>query len=156
MIYIIIAIAVFVLDFVTKLIAVNNLMPLKSVSIINNLLDFTYVENRGIAFGLFGGGRLIFIIVSVIIIALILWILFSTQKEKRTLPLKLGSALVISGAVGNLVERVFKGYVVDFIDVNIFNFPVFNIADIAVCVGAAFLVFYFVFQDKKTEDSADE
>ncbi len=159
MLYIITAAIVLVADILTKIVAVKNLAPVYSVEVIKNILNFTYVENKGIAFGMFSGGRFVFIAVTVIILILILLIIFKTPKEKRSAFLKLGGALVVSGAIGNLVDRVLYGYVVDFIEVKFIDFPVFNVADIAVCIGAGLLLIHYLFIDGKNnvrEENADE
>lgn len=156
MTYIIIGIIVWLIDIITKISAVKVLMPMRSVDIIKNILSFTYVENRGIAFGMFAGKRVLFIIISVIVLAAVVFVVVKTPKQSRSTFLKLGSALVISGAVGNLTDRIIKGFVVDFIEVKFIDFPVFNIADIAVCVGAAMLIIHFLFFDIKNVGSAED
>ena len=156
MTYIIIGIIVWLIDIITKISAVKVLMPIRSVDIIKNILSFTYVENRGIAFGMFAGRRVFFILVSVIILAVVVFVVVKTHRQSRSAFLKLGGALVIRGAVGNLTDRIIKGFVVDFIEVRFIDFPVFNIADIAVCVGAAMLIIHFLFFDGKNVSSAEE
>ena len=100
--------------------------------------------------------RVLFIIISVIVLAAVVFVVVKTPKQSRSTFLKLGSALVISGAVGNLTDRIIKGFVVDFIEVKFIDFPVFNIADIAVCVGAAMLIIHFLFFDIKNVGSAED
>ena len=159
MLYIITAAIVLVADILTKIFAVKNLAPVYSIEVIKNLLSFTYVENKGIAFGMFSGGRFVFIAVTLVILFLVLTIIFKPPKEKRSVFLKSGGALVVSGAIGNLVDRILYGYVVDFIEVKFIDFPVFNVADIAVCVGAGILLIHYLFIDGKNnvrEENADE
>lgn len=159
MLYIIVAAILLVADILTKILAVEKLAPIYSVEVIKNILSFTYVENKGIAFGMFSGGRFIFIAITLIILILILLIIKKTPNENRSAFLKLGGAFVISGAIGNLIDRIVYGYVVDFIEVKFIDFPVFNVADIAVCVGAGFLLIHYLFVDGKNnarEESADE
>ena len=101
---------------------------------------------------MFSGGRVVFIAVSLIVMAVLLIIVFKTPKDTRTVWLKGGASLVIAGAIGNLIERIVKGYVVDFFDFRLINFPVFNVADIAVCVGVVMLLIHFLFaEDSKSE-----
>ena len=156
MIYIIIAAAVLAADIFTKILAENALKSVVTIPIIKNIFHLTYVENRGIAFGLFSGGRIVFVIVSVIVLAILSYVVFKTEKPVRTVWLKGGSALIFGGAIGNMVERIAKGYVVDFLDFRIIDFPVFNIADIAVCVGAAMLIIHFLFAEAKSIDKTEE
>lgn len=152
MIYTIIAAVLIVADYITKLWAERVLTKISSIPLIENVFHLTYVENRGIAFGMFSGGRVVFIAVSIIVMAVLLIIVFKTPKDTRTVWLKGGTSLVIAGAIGNLIERLVKGYVVDFFDFRLINFPVFNVADIAVCVGVVMLLIHFLF----AEDSESE
>lgn len=144
MFYVVLAALLLAADIITKIIAETKLSVIGTVPIINEIFHLTYVENRGMAFGLFSGGRIGFIIVTVAVMAVLAVLIFKTAKNHRTVWLKAGSACVLSGAVGNLIERVGKGYVVDFLDFRVIDFPVFNIADIAVCVGAVMLVIHFL------------
>ena len=104
-------------------------------NIINGVLNFTYCENRGIAFGIGQGGAKIFAIITIlIIIVALIYVMLKFNKLKRlTL---FGIALVISGGIGNLIDRLFRGYVIDYIDFSeIVDFPIFNFADICIVVG---------------------
>lgn len=143
MFYVFLAVAVFAADIITKIAAAECLKKIGTIPIINEIFHLTYVENRGMAFGLFKGGRIGFIIATVLIMAVLIVLFVKTEKCNRTAWLKGGTALVLSGAVGNLAERITKGFVIDFLDFRIINFPVFNIADIAVCIGAAMLIIHF-------------
>ncbi len=152
MIYYIIALGFIAIDILTKISAENSLKAIETIPIIQDIFHLTYVENRGIAFGMFSGGRVYFVIISLIILALLAVVLLKTPKESRTVWLKMATAFIYGGAIGNMVERIFKGYVVDFLDFRIIDFPVFNVADIAVCVGAAMLIIHFLIaEDKKGE-----
>lgn len=143
--YILLAAAVLIADIVTKYWAVGALKGTIGIPVIEDFFHLTYVENSGVAFGMLENKRIIFITLSVII--LIVLGVYYFKSENKTVWLKLGCALICSGSVGNLIERITKGYVVDFLDVRIVNFPVFNVADIAVCVGAFALVVHFLFYD---------
>lgn len=152
MIYYIIAFGFIAIDIWTKFLAENALKAIGTVPIINDILHLTYVENRGIAFGMFSGGRIYFVVISLIILALLSAVVLKTPKTSRTVWLKTATAFIYGGAIGNMIERIFKGYVVDFIDFRIIDFPVFNVADIAVCTGAAMLIIHFLIaEDKKGE-----
>ena len=154
MIYIIIAILVFIGDIISKYIAEQNLIYVRTIPLIENVFHLTYVENRGMAFGMFSGGRVLFIIVSVVVLVLLIMLFKKTEISARTVWQKAGTALIFSGALGNLVERISKGYVVDFLDFTLIDFPVFNIADIAVCVGAGMLVIHFLLAERKDGKNA--
>ncbi len=152
--YIILSVLVLALDMLTKRLAVFFLEGGGSVPILQGILHFTYVENTGVAFGMLQDRRIIFITVSLAVLVVLGLYFYKTKRRDRFL--KFGTALVFSGAVGNLIERVFNGYVVDFIDFRLINFPVFNVADIAVCVGAVLLLLHFLFdmsdEEKKSAD----
>lgn len=104
-------------------------------NIINGVLNFTYCENRGIAFGIGQGGAKIFALITLLmIIVALIYIAFKFNKLKGLTVF--GIALVISGGIGNLIDRLFRGYVIDYIDFSeIVDFPVFNFADICIVVG---------------------
>ncbi len=152
MIYYIIVISLIAIDILTKTLAENVLKAVGTIPIIKDIFHLTYVENRGIAFGMFSGGRIYFVIISLIILLLLAVVIFKTPKESRTVWLKAATASIYGGAIGNMIERIFKGYVVDFLDFRIIDFPVFNVADIAVCVGALMLIIHFLITDKAEEE----
>ncbi|MBQ4557356.1 MAG: signal peptidase II [Clostridia bacterium] len=113
-----------------------------SVSIIKGFLNFTYVENDGMSFGLLGDHRWVFMSLSTIgILAMTCYLVYLNLKGNDKL-LSFALALVIGGGIGNMFDRVVLGYVVDFIDVCCFDFWVwtFNVADSAICIGAGFIV----------------
>lgn len=130
------------IDQFTKLLAIKYLMPVGSVDIINNFFKLTYVENRGAAFGIMQGAKWVFVIIAVIILIFAIRYYIKLCKEKKNRLMRVSLLLVVSGAIGNVIDRVFRGYVVDLLDFNVFgyDFPVFNFADICVCVGAAIMI----------------
>lgn len=156
MIYYIAGIIVLLADIFTKRIAVAALSGGTSIPIIKNVFHLTYVENRGIAFGAFSGGRTFFIIVSIIMIAVLFIYLYKTPRAKRTVLQKSSLALVIGGAVGNLIDRIRLGYVIDFFDFRLIDFPVFNVADIAVCIGVGMLMIHLIFFDDNSKDDKSD
>lgn len=142
-----IALGVIAVDQLSKLLILNFLYE-EQVDLIPGILRFTYVENRGMAFGLLADHRWVFMLLSVIGIALIgvyLWF-----YVKGTLG-RVGLALVIGGGIGNMIDRVAYGFVVDFIDFCAFDFWVwvFNIADSAVCIGAGLFMLYIILDTVK-------
>ncbi len=154
MAYLILGALILGVDILTKFWARGGLMKVSSIPLWEKVFHFTYVENRGIAFGMFGGGRIFFILFTLIVLGLLLW--FYRKSEPKTGWLKAGTCLVVSGALGNLIDRIFRGFVVDFLDFRLIDFPVFNIADIAVCVGAVLLVIYCFISEEKREDESVE
>ena len=128
-----------VADQLTKLLITNTLGPGEGWPLLAPLLSFTYVQNTGAAFGLFKGQQFTFIFVSIGVISWILGIV-CTMAGALPLPVTWGLGLVFGGAVGNLIDRLRVGYVIDFIDLHVW--PVFNIADAAITVGVALLILY--------------
>lgn len=147
MIYSVLCFLGILLDFFTKKAAVKFLKDGSDIILLDGIFKLSYVENRGAAFGILADKRYVFIVLTVIIVAfLIVWLL----KQKNThFLIKLGASFVISGAIGNFIDRVFLGYVVDFLDFYLINFPVFNVADCFVCVGAFLIVIYYLFFEKE-------
>lgn len=136
----IVVIAVLILDQLSKILALKYLVPVRDIPIINNIFHLTYVENRGAAFGIFQNQKLFFIITTFIVLGFI-W--FYTHHNRLNKVMIFGLSLVAGGAIGNLIDRVRLGFVVDYFHVAAINFPVFNIADSAVVVGGI-LVSYFI------------
>ncbi|MBQ3115370.1 MAG: signal peptidase II [Clostridia bacterium] len=133
-------------DLVTKRLATLYLQN-TSFPVIKNVLHLTYVENTGAAFGMYKGGRWFFIITTVLILCGIVFMLIKYKPQQKLV--KVSSALVMAGAVGNLIDRIYNGFVVDFIDFRVINYPVFNIADCCVVVGAVLFAVWVIFFEKK-------
>lgn len=108
----------------------------KDITIIPNFLNLTYTENTGAAFGI-GTNNIILIFSIIMVMALIYYI--KAKKIDNQIPYM----LIISGAIGNMIDRIFRGFVIDYIDVNLFNFPNFNIADICIVIGFLLLLIIF-------------
>ena len=137
----IIAIGV-LLDQITKWLSVKFLTKVVTVPIIKNVIHLTYVENRGAAFGMFQNQRWIFMITStVMIIGLSLYLYLGFAENKLY---EISIAMIVSGGIGNMIDRIALKYVIDFIDFRLINFAVFNGADSFVCVGAGLLILALV------------
>lgn len=141
--------AIVAFDQLTKYLAKSALYPDKSVDFIKGFVEFRYVENTGVAFSLFSGGRWIFIVLTAVVAVCILAYMFTKAQKNLWLFWSLG--VIVSGAVGNLIDRIFLGYVIDFINPTFVDFAVFNIADCAVTLGTVSLVVYLVFDIFKKE-----
>ena len=117
------------------------------IVIINDALEITYCENKGIAFGIGDGLTLLISIVTAIIMGLILVLIYKNYNkiEKKLL---IGAALLISGGLGNFLDRIFRRHVVDFIYFKLINFPVFNFADICIVVGVIIIGIGFILADR--------
>jgi len=110
----------------------------QSIPLINNFLHLTYIQNTGAGFGILKGSNTILIFISLIIIGAILYYFNKITKEKS---INLPIALILGGAIGNLIDRIFLGHVIDFMDLRIW--PAFNVADSAITIGAIWLIIYF-------------
>jgi signal peptidase II len=124
------------------------------VEVIHGFFNLVHVRNTGGAFGIFGGekgglGSLLFVLVSLIAIGSILFLFVRLREDEKTLSLSL--SLVLSGAIGNLIDRLRLGEVVDFLDFYLFSYhwPAFNIADSAICLGIGLMALELLIKDKK-------
>jgi signal peptidase II len=127
---------VFFLDRLAKSMVKQNFQLGQSNPIIENVFHLTYITNTGSAFGLFKGINLFFILFSIIVIVIILYFIKRIKENEKALQLAVG--LLLGGTIGNLMDRIFHGSVIDFIDFRIW--PVFNIADSAVTISIILLI----------------
>lgn len=130
-----------IFDQIIKYLVINNLSLGSSLSIIDNFFYVTYIRNTGIAFGLFQNKNIFMIIIISIIIILLL--IFYKKEKNKHLTLNISIVLIISGAIGNLIDRIVRGYIVDYI--NFTFWPAFNLADSFVVIGSILLGFYVIF-----------
>ena len=147
MLYEIIILLLIGLDQISKIWAINHLKSVGSIPIIENIFHLTYVENRGAAFGMLENNQAIFIIVALIAS---IYGLYYLHTKKVNLVCKTGIMLIISGAIGNAIDRLRLGFVVDYFDFRIIWEYVFNIADIFVVVGTILLCIYIIFYEEKS------
>lgn len=154
MIETIVIILLVALDQIVKYIVRTGLDLYEKVQFIPGFIGFTYIRNNGAAFSMLTGARWFFVVLTVVVVAGMLWVLYA---RKVTHPLgRWTLVLVIAGAVGNLIDRAIFGYVVDMIETQFMNFPVFNVADIFITVGGILLCIYFGFlHDKVTPKKND-
>lgn len=156
--YILAVLLMIAADQLVKYWAFTSLQAQHTIPLIENVFHLTYVENRGAAFSLFAqfDSRWIFVALAVIITVAIFAVL-----RKHYIQTTLGRwslVLVAAGALGNAIDRVIHGFVVDMFDFRLIHFPVFNVADIFICIGGALFVIYFMFQhkdDKETDKQSD-
>ena len=146
MIYALIIVVLLGIDQISKLLALKNLQDVSTIPIINNIFHLTYVENRGAAFGMLQNNQIIFVVIA--LIASIFGIYYLCTKKIHIVG-KIGIMLLISGALGNLIDRMRLGFVVDFLDFRIVWQYVFNIADVFVVVGTILLCIFILFFDNK-------
>lgn len=147
MLYFIFSAIIIVADFLAKRWAAEVLQRIETIPIIEDVFHLTYVGNEGMAFGMLQGQRYFFIAVTVVVLALVVGFMLKTRNKNRVL--KTGLSFALGGAAGNLIDRIWLGYVVDMFDFRLINFPVFNVADVFVCIGAFLVALYFIFYDGK-------
>ncbi|GCL66839.1 signal peptidase II [Veillonella tobetsuensis] len=135
-----IAIIWLVLDQVSKYYVMNHFAIGESVSVIQNVFHLTYIINRGAAFGMLTNQRWFFLVVAFILI--IVYAIYHKKVNRGPISLRIGSALLISGAIGNGIDRYVLHGVVDFFDFRIW--PIFNVADIGICVGVACIIYHLL------------
>jgi len=138
----------------TKYVVLQRVPLYRRVEVIQGFFNLTHVRNAGGAFGIFGGEKggisgLLFVVVSLLAIGIILFLFLKVKEEEKHIALSL--SLVLSGAIGNLLDRVRYGEVVDFLDFHIssYHWPAFNIADTAICMGIGLMALELLFKDRK-------
>ncbi len=151
---------VIIVDQLTKWWAANVLqhMPAGRIPLIDGVLSFTYATNDGMAFGLLGNHRWIFLLLTTAVLAVIVSFFFATRKKNRHPFLDVSLSLVLAGGAANMIDRtffsteaLFSGSVVDFIYFELIDFPIFNVADISVCVGMALFVIYMLIVESRID-----
>lgn len=142
---------VFILDQVSKIFIVRNLPLSSSLNIIPGFFNLTHIHNRGAIFGFLSqsGSQLVHYLLmfaSLVALSLVVYYFFKTPPEEKIL--KISLSLILAGAMGNLIDRIFRGYVIDFLDfyVKKWHWPSFNVADASVSIGAVFLIFILFFK----------
>lgn len=144
------------IDQLVKAWAIAELKDLHTIPILQDVFHFTYIENRGAAFSLFAKFDSQWIFVA---LAAIITIAIFISLYKQIFQTKMGQwsvILIAAGAIGNAIDRVIYGFVVDLFDFRLINFPVFNIADIFICIGGVLFVIYVMFQHKDAETQIED
>lgn len=144
LLYSLIALFVIFADQLTKWLAVTFLKGEKSFPLIPGILHFTYLENPGAAFGSLQDHRWVFLLFSTAALIVMLWVLYGKRQILRHVTGGIALALLIGGGVGNMIDRLLLGYVVDFIELRFVRFAIFNLADSCVTVGAVLLMIYIL------------
>lgn len=139
------------IDQISKLLVVNLLTKTDSITIIKNFFYLTYINNDGAAFSILVGKRIFLILIAVLVIVMLIRYIKKNNIQNK---LELVSiSLIIGGSLGNLMDRVIRGYVIDFLDFKIFNynFPIFNLADTFIVIG----VFLLLLKEIRKENNLD-
>lgn len=143
--------ALIIFDQWTKALAVANLMDQEPFVLIDGVFQLHYLENRGAAFGMMQGKQSFFIIMSLAACLIIGWLYFKLPWKKRFHPLRGSLLFIAAGAVGNLIDRILLGYVIDFFYFELIDFPIFNVADIYVTCATVLLAVLILFVYKEEE-----
>ena len=133
------ALIIILIDQITKFLIKTNFQLNQTLLVINNIFHLTYIHNFGAGFGILQQQKFILIFVSIIVVGFIFYYLDKIKEKERLLQLLIG--FILGGTVGNLIDRIIYGYVIDFLDFRIW--PVFNFADSFVTIGVIGLVIYF-------------
>ena len=142
-----IIVGVIFLDQITKWLTVINLDLGESFPLIENVFHFTYVQNRGAAFGILKDQRWVFLIISTVAIVAMFIMLWKSRKDSKLLCIAI--SMIIGGGIVNMIDRCLLGYVIDFLDFTLINFAVFNVADSFVCIGVGLFILELIFEMKK-------
>ena len=148
---ILISILVLIVDIITKQLIVNFMIEHQSISIIKNFFSITYAKNTGVAFSFLEGKVPLIIMMTSIIIFIILKYIKSTNPSKIE---RICYGLVLGGAIGNLLDRIIYGYVIDFLDFNIFgySYPIFNLADTFIVIGIFILIIFSLIESRNKNE----
>ena len=147
------SVCLLLLDQWTKYLACIHLKDRIQVSVIEDVFCLQYLENRGAAFGILQGQKVFFVLITLVFLFLVFWIYHCLPADRRFYPVYVTMMLLLSGAVGNFIDRIFRNYVVDFFYFSLINFPVFNVADIFVVIsfiGIAVSIL-FIYKDDEFE-----
>lgn len=137
------------LDRITKLWSVSVLSKVQEIQIIKNYFSFYYLENAGAAFGIFKNKTIFLGAITLIVLGFILYYLFFKRPNNKMIRISL--SLIVAGAIGNLIDRILYKYVIDFILLHykdVYYYPVFNIADILVCIGTILFAICLIKEEK--------
>lgn len=137
-----IAAAIILIDQLIKFFVSTGLKPVGTVSVIDGVFNLTYVENRGVAFGMFKDMRWFFVVLTSILIFAIIFYMFKKRPQSKLFYICAG--MIIGGGIGNLIDRVLYGYVVDYLSLSFFP-PVCNLADYCITIGVIILAVYMLF-----------
>ena len=147
------SIILLIIDIVIKLIISNKLIFNQSIKVINNFFYITYVKNTGVAWSILSGKINLIIVITLIIIAILIIYIFN-KKSYSVLEI-ISYSMILSGSIGNLIDRIIYGYVIDYLDFNIlgYNYPIFNFADMCIVIG---IILILIFGGKNGKSSRNK
>lgn len=135
----------------TKYLAILHLKDQESISLISGIFQLHYLENTGAAFGMLSGMQWIFVFIALAVMILVAYVYFKIPWDKKYGYLRITGLFISSGAIGNVLDRIFRNYVVDFFYFELIDFPVFNVADIYITVGTIVLAILILFYYQEEE-----
>ncbi|WP_075719681.1 signal peptidase II [Roseburia sp. 499] len=148
---IIVTILLIFLDQFTKYLAAIHLKDGNSISIMKDVFCLQYLENQGAAFGMFQGGKIVFVVITILLVAVMSYVYWHCPMDKRYVWIRVIIMFLMAGAFGNLIDRIRLDYVIDFFYFELINFPIFNVADIYVSCSVAALLILFIFYYKEED-----
>ena len=146
LVYLILSILFVIADQVVKMWIVNNFSLHEGMEFMKGIVSILYVRNTGAAWGMFEGKMFFFYLITAVAVGTLLYLMFK-EKGKSKLLLTAYS-LILAGAVGNFIDRIRLGYVVDMFKFEFIDFPIFNVADICLTIGVIFLFYYVIFKEQ--------
>lgn len=152
-VYLIISALIVGIDQWVKYLTVSNISLGETKDFIPGFLSFTYIRNTGAAWSLLEGKMWFFYIITVIVVAVVVYILAKHVHGSKWFTI--GLTLVLAGAIGNFVDRLRLGYVVDMFQTDFINFPIFNVADMSLVIGVACIFIYLILEEKAAKDGKD-
>lgn len=144
------------IDALSKYVVSENMNLHQSIPLIEGVFSITFVKNTGASFGMLPGGRWLFIIITLVMMGIIIG--YTVKKQEKDKLYLLSASFIVGGGIGNLIDRILTGEVVDFFDFCLINFAIFNVADCFIVVGVILmLVYYFVaeIKEKKAANGGD-
>ena len=142
--YTAIILAVIALDVITKVLTVEFIEYGESIPVIKGIVSFSHIHNKGAAWGILANHRWVFLVISTVTVLGMLLYLYLGHAENKLYGVSL--SMIAAGGIGNMIDRISLGFVIDFIEVKFIDFPVFNTADSFVCIGAGLLILALVLE----------
>lgn len=138
-------------DQITKLAASHSLTPGFGVPVIGDIFQLYYLKNPGAAFGIFSNRTILFAVITLLLSVLMIYYYLRSPEGKKYHWIRMVFLLILSGGIGNMIDRIWHGYVIDFFYFKLIDFPVFNVADIFVCVGSVLglLLMFFYYSEEE-------
>ena len=142
---------IIILDQIIKFVVIQNMELYSSIIIIKNFFNITYVHNTGAAFSILSGNVVFLSLISLIVLVAIY--IYLSKKKSFSKIQTITYSMLIGGIVGNMIDRIFRGFVIDYLDFSIlkYNFPVFNFADICIVVSAIILLIFSIKEEKSCD-----